>query len=298
MFFTKGNGDYQGYILFLSVTDCLDDLKQEEAGEYYKIIYIKSGPCNFILNNKEFVLTGACAICMNESDTILFRKVSEEGIRILWFKPDVINSKLSIEVMNDKTQNLSTTEYQDMFYLNQFRKNSEASLKILSLHTMEVSGIDNKLQIMKEILINQETQFWPCRSRSYLMELLFGLTRQEEEEAYSSITSYEGNPRFVMDVIYHLQTFYNHKITLESLVEQFHTNRTTLLNEFKKTTGVSINRYLIELRLRMATMLLRDTKLSVDEISDRTGFHDVSYFSRIFKREISYTPSEYRKIYS
>ena len=74
----------------------------------------------------------------------------------------------------------------------------------------------------------------------------------------------------------------------------FHTNRTTLLNEFKKNTGVSLSQYLAQKRFRIATALLRDTDLTISEICERTGFSDVSYFSKAFKKEISYTPSEYR----
>jgi transcriptional regulator GlxA family with amidase domain len=46
----------------------------------------------------------------------------------------------------------------------------------------------------------------------------------------------------------------------------------------------------------MASTLLRDTELSVDEICERTGFHDISYFSKLFKKKLYHTPSEYRKI--
>lgn len=298
MLYTIGNNYYMGYLLHMSVTEGLAKLRSEEAGEYYKIVFIKSGPCNFVLNEKEFIMTGASVICMNEKDRITFRKVTESDIRVLWFKPSVINAKLTLDVMNNKERILSSTEYQDIYYLMQFLNDSEASTKILSLHTIDASNIEHKLQLIKELLEKQNTGFWPCRSRSYLFEILFCLARQEEdEEAFQQIL-FEGNARFAFDVIYYLQSCYNEKITIEKLAEQFHTNRTTLLSDFKKITGLSINRYLIELRLKMASTLLRDTELTVDEISERTGFHDISYFSKVFKRKLSYTPSEYRRIYN
>lgn len=81
------------------------------------------------------------------------------------------------------------------------------------------------------------------------------------------------------------------------LVEEFHTNRTTLQTEFKKYTGKSINQYLVQLRMSMAAKMLRDTTLSLKEISDRTGFSDVSYFSKAFKAKLNLTPSGYRDIH-
>lgn len=296
MFGTIGTNYYVGWLLNMSITESLKDLQRKEASDYYKIIYMKSGPCNFVMNDREFVLTGPCAICMNERDHITFRKVCEEGIRILWFTPQTVNSKLTIKVINNPNHKLTVTEGQDIYCLNQFMHNAQVSSKILSLHTIEATSIEHKLQMIKQLLEKQDSGYWPCGARAYMLEILFALTRQEEEEELLQIPEFKGDSRFAYDVIYYLQSCYNQKITIEKLTEQFHTNRTTLLSDFKKTTGVSVNRYLIELRLKMAIMLLRDTELSVDEISDRTGFHDISYFSKVFKRKLSCTPSEYRKI--
>lgn len=294
---TKGFNHYIGLLFPASVTEGLADLNREEAKQYYKIIYIKEGPCHFLMNGKEFILTGASAICMNDRDQILFYGVREEAAKILWFRPTVINDSLSFELINNPGRILSITQLQDLYYLQQFTPEAKTAAKILSLYTIDSATIDHKLQLLKEILENQDSSFWPCRSRSYLFEILFCLARQEEDEkAIDSVMLYEGRSRLAVDVIYYLQTCYNQKITIEKLAEEFHTNRTTLLNDFKKYTGQSISNYLIQLRLMMASTLLRDTELSVDEICERTGFSDISYFSKVFKKKVCYTPSEYRRI--
>ncbi|MHB8129878.1 MAG: helix-turn-helix transcriptional regulator [Mobilitalea sp.] len=296
MFNTIGFNHYKEYIFPVSVTDGLSGLKREEAGEYYKIIYIKAGTCHFLMNGKEFVLTGACSICMNERDQIKFLDVQEDMAKILWFKPSVINVNFVFDVINNPNRMLSATEHQDIYYLMQFTQEAEATMKILSLHTIDSTGIEHKLQLLKELLNKQDTSFWPCRCRSYLFEILFCLARQEEDEAINNVLFYDGCSRMAIDVIYYLQSCYNQKITIERLADEFHTNRTTLLNDFKKYTGQSVNQYLVQLRLTMASTLLRDTELSVDEICDRTGFNDISYFSKVFKKKLLHTPSQYRRI--
>jgi len=296
-FHTLGFNYYSEYNFPLSVTDGLTDLKREEAGQYYKIIYIKTGTCHFLMNGKEFVLTGACAICMNEQDRITFYEVQEDSAMIIWFQPMIVNANFTFDVINNSNRILSATEYQDIYYLMQFTQEASVTMKILSLHTIDSSGIEHKFQIIKELLAKQDTSFWPCRCRSYLFEILFCLARQEEdEETISNVLYYEGCSRLAIDVIYYLQSSYNQKITIEKLAEEFHTNRTTLLNDFKKYTGQSVNRYLNQLRLTMASTLLRDTRLSVDEICNRTGFSDIRYFSKVFKKKLYHTPSEYRRI--
>lgn len=53
--------------------------------------------------------------------------------------------------------------------------------------------------------------------------------------------------------------------------------------------------YLNDYRLSMAARLLAASGLSVLEIATRTGFDNLSYFNRLFKRKYRQTPGEYRK---
>ena len=296
-FDTLGVNYFQGYLFAASVTEDITVLSEQEAADYYKVIFIKSGTCHFMLEQKELVLTGSYAICLNERDRMEFLGKQGAELTILLFRPMVINTEFTFQEVNHPSPALSQSSYQDLYYLNQFRHDAGLNLKILPLRAMDLEVTGQKLKLMKELLTKQDTAIWPCRSRSYLYEILFCLVRQEErDEPVRSLQFYQGPSKMAMDVIYHLQTCYNQKITIERLAEEFHTNRTTLLSDFKKHTGKSINQYLIQLRLNMASTMLRDTELSIVEICDRTGFHDISYFSKAFKKGLSLTPSEYRRM--
>ena len=43
-------------------------------------------------------------------------------------------------------------------------------------------------------------------------------------------------------------------------------------------------------------MLLNNRDLSIEEVSSRLGFESSTYFRRIFKAYVGYTPTEYRRI--
>ncbi|MBK1875442.1 helix-turn-helix domain-containing protein [Pelagicoccus mobilis] len=64
---------------------------------------------------------------------------------------------------------------------------------------------------------------------------------------------------------------------------------------FKQHTGLSPNQYLLELRIRKAQSLLTNTTLSVQRISEETGFESSFYFSRFFKQRMGLSPLNYRK---
>ena len=52
--------------------------------------------------------------------------------------------------------------------------------------------------------------------------------------------------------------------------------------------------YLTELRVEKAKELLEDMTINVKDISQKVGFRDSSYFTKVFKRITGVTPSEYR----
>ncbi len=65
---------------------------------------------------------------------------------------------------------------------------------------------------------------------------------------------------------------------------------------FHKTHSMSPVKYLTFLRLEKAKDYLRNSELQIFEISEKCGFGSSYYFTRVFKADTGYTPSEYRKI--
>ena len=63
---------------------------------------------------------------------------------------------------------------------------------------------------------------------------------------------------------------------------------------FKQVTGITFTEYLTKYRLQVACNLLRETEMTVNEISDGVGFTNSSYFYIVFKKNLGCTPSQYR----
>ena len=71
----------------------------------------------------------------------------------------------------------------------------------------------------------------------------------------------------------------------------------TLKRRFKAATGCSLMDYLQNLRVEEAKRLLENTELPIEEISERAGYSDASFFRRLFKRLTGLTPSHYRRFF-
>jgi AraC family transcriptional regulator len=64
---------------------------------------------------------------------------------------------------------------------------------------------------------------------------------------------------------------------------------------FKAALGLSPTRYQINLRMNEARRLLRETKMSVVDVSLEVGYANPGHFSQLFRRETGLSPSEYRR---
>ena len=64
---------------------------------------------------------------------------------------------------------------------------------------------------------------------------------------------------------------------------------------FKDHTNTTVNKYITEYRLDKAKKLLQDPSIKMSDIASSVGYRDGNYFAKTFKKEIGYSPSEYRR---
>ena len=89
---------------------------------------------------------------------------------------------------------------------------------------------------------------------------------------------------------YHQPDLTLNKVSQEHNVSYFHLSRL-----FKKQLKTTFSSYLNNLRMDVASKLLRDRSLTVTEISYTCGFEDPAYFSKVFKRATGASPVLYRR---
>lgn len=84
-------------------------------------------------------------------------------------------------------------------------------------------------------------------------------------------------------------------LSVQNLADLFYISPTYLARIFKKEVNYSIVEYINKQRIRRSTYLLKDSNLPINQISQIVGIHDFNYFSRLFKKHMNKTPSQYRK---
>lgn len=101
------------------------------------------------------------------------------------------------------------------------------------------------------------------------------------------------NTRAAMSYI--MEHYSEPTLSLDSIAEHVNLNPAYLSDSFKKDTGKNIKQVITEIRLDMAIDLLKSTSLSINEISQKTGYRDSNYFSKFFKQTFGISPHDYRE---
>ncbi len=84
-------------------------------------------------------------------------------------------------------------------------------------------------------------------------------------------------------------------LSVDSLCRTFGVSKNSLYANFHTAFGKTVNEYITDMRLKQAKKLLCETSLSIDRISEQTGFASYTYFSRLFKKKYGLSPLAYRK---
>ncbi|NGT32135.1 AraC family transcriptional regulator [Clostridium perfringens] len=99
---------------------------------------------------------------------------------------------------------------------------------------------------------------------------------------------------YIQDALNFINSNYMHSITVQEIADYVNLSRSYLYKMFIKNLGISPQRYLINLRMYKATLLLKGTKLPIGEVANSVGYSDSLLFSKTFSKHFSMSPLNYR----
>ncbi len=109
------------------------------------------------------------------------------------------------------------------------------------------------------------------------------MTRKEEHEN-----------QLVVKAQTYIQENFQKDLSLDEVSRQLDLSPYYFSKLFKEETGCNFVEYVTELRITKAKELLKQEDRSMKEICASVGYGDPNYFSRIFKKHVGVTPTEYR----
>ena len=152
-------------------------------------------------------------------------------------------------------------------------------------NTVEVQALYTELE---RRWVARETGYM-LRCRSAVLQLLFAYIHAAQPAASAA-----GHARRLASIVTLLQANPMRTFSIEELSARARLSPSRFRVLFKRHTGHSVVRYQNWLRLNRAKDLLLTGEYTVTEAAKETGFLDVYYFSRLFKKLTGSNPSYYR----
>ncbi len=123
----------------------------------------------------------------------------------------------------------------------------------------------------------------------YLQKMLL-----EYASVINGVKSRMENP-LITKVCSYVNEHLSEELSLDQMAEYAGVSSFYLSKIFKEEKGVNYIGFVTDRRLEMAQKLLKETDISIKEITATIGYNDQNYFSRLFKNKFGLSPTEYRK---
>ncbi|GAA3602325.1 AraC family transcriptional regulator [Flavivirga amylovorans] len=262
-------------------------LRHKNAKFDYSIHYHNEFELNLITNFKGKKVVGdAIEKCESVDLTLL-----GPDLKHIW--------KSDEEVSN---ANVTTIQFQEQFLPPKIL-DYKIFKDIRALLELSKRGISiqnpTKTKIVKKISKLKDTDHFG--SFLLFLEILHDLSKSEDKKILSSAAgnnlNQKSESRRITIVTKYIENNYHKQIKLSTLAEMINMSESAFSHYFKKRTGQSFIKYLLEHRLSIVTNLLSETNSPISEISYMTGFTTLSNFNRSFKKKHGVSPKQFRTNY-
>ena len=132
--------------------------------------------------------------------------------------------------------------------------------------------------------------------KTYLEQLLILMVRMGENDEPVIFPSKESlQNHLVISIKEYIEEHLETNIRVSEICAHLGYSKTYLSRIFHEAGGETMANYIVLRKIDRAKTLVREQKMNFTEISERLGFNNPQYFSRVFKRVTGMSPSEFRQ---
>lgn len=238
--------------------------------DYFEIEIILSGTGTHLFNDTSFPLSTGCAYLLTPMD--IHALVPDPGSKChlihLRFDEQAISEDVrQILLQHDHSHSVKLDDEHFTRLLTQLTE---------LLHCFET---DSDLQEMS--------------IRLMLSYLCLHILKNSERNRHP-LPNYEVNNPVVQQTLQYILYNFRKKITMQELGDKAHVSPNHLALLFKQSTGTTCMQMIADLRMQYALKLLENPTLSIETVSEQSGFSAVSYFISVFRKRYNITPKEYQ----
>ena len=187
------------------------------------------------------------------------------------------------------------------------------NLNTLSLHLSGKDKADGLFYTIDGRTINSCLDYNPIvtgmkeeiqkKNRYYLeivklnvIKILISILREIGDPYAGRVENNSWKEVIVAQVQNYIEKNYNRSIRLSDISQELCISPNYINTIFKSIMGKTIIHYVEDFKVEKAKELLKSAVYSISNIAYELGYYDQYHFSKIFKKETGYTPTQFRKL--
>ncbi|WP_138752072.1 response regulator transcription factor [Paenibacillus sinopodophylli] len=196
----------------------------------------------------------------------------------------------AFEALIEHVNSLAAHYKTDVFEFKSFVGNVIFNITIL------LSRLDSDMKKLEEAKYTYFKQIGEANHANEAISLLHAFLSEANDVIEKR--SAAGSNSNMTQLLLFIRENYAESLSLTELAKHFHFNPSYLSSYFTAHNKEGFSEYLNKIRVEKAADLLRDSAVSISEISSMVGYSDHSYFTKVFKKLTGLSPSHYRKQYT
>lgn len=243
--------------------------------DFYECYLFISGDVTYLIEGKTF--------CLEPGDIVLIN--SKELHQAIINSKDVVYERIVLWLNRSFLKELSTKE-------------TNLSLCFESLNRNNVLRADFEVKQNIRLLLNKLISLESYKGigrellyKAYITELLVHINNIAfNDKVRLDVDIKKSN--LIDGIIEYINNHIEEDITVDEISECFYLSKFHLSREFKKHTGTTLHRYIVQKKLIEAKeLILKETPIT--SVYKQCGFGDYSNFFRAFKNEYGVTPKQF-----
>ena len=254
--------------------------------DYIEIVLITKGSCVHRYHNTEVTLIPG---------DVFIVVPHEEHSYAISSKVTIYNCQFYPEAIGEDWKELKTISgIYDMLMVEPLYRTETNHQEILHLQPSEISYTESILTKMLEE--QQEVQVgYHFAQKAYLILLLCILGRVWEKQFTGKLSGFNGKREMLAEGLKYLENNIANELNISEIALKSLMSPHYFRKVFKEVTGLTPIDYINKLRIKKAIQQLKDNNCTVSEIAEMVGINDINYFSRLFRKHMGCSPTEFRK---
>lgn len=249
--------------------------------DFIEIVYVQEGQGYHNIGNSSYLIHKGDLCVINTLTPHRFIPLESYSLKVI---NCLIAQKHLLRLWHEYRMNEAFPDFMSHYITNKMYDYSADK----RLKNKDMSRILKLLRIMIQTYIDAGEDVEE-KLNHYLIILFLELKR-----AIGSAAPRDRKSQIAQKMMNYLQENHRRNVSLDELAREFRYNEKYLSRLFKSVTDMTVIGYVQRIRVETAMHLLVRSDWTISDIAREVGYHDLTFFYRLFKKHTGFLPGEYR----